>query len=442
MPHCFLVAYATAPLALMSHAAFMPPRPIAHRQAPAVGVATDSLLRPTDAPLLSGLGGKALAVEKEAIPTKAQVRAALPARVMTRDTKRSLFYAFCSVVQSAACLAVGSHIPLTLAALPLWIVYACVAGTVWTGMWVVAHECGHGAFSDNRRLQDAVGYFLHTVLLVPYYSWQRSHAVHHARTNHISEGETHVPVVVGGRPGLENTGGEAELAHARSYGKRAWGGLQLALHLLIGWPAYLLWGATGGPKYGASNHFVPRWPFASALWPGQWAHKVWLSDVGILGMVGVLVGLASKVGAASVLALYGAPMVVVNAWLVGYTWLQHTDVDVPHFTANEFSYMRGAMTTIDRPYGKLLDHLHHKIGSTHVAHHIDCTIPHYHAREATDAIAKNWPDLYLFDPTPIHKALWRISANCVAVKLRPETGRYTWVPFDHESELQYQGTAA
>ena len=28
---------------------------------------------------------------------------------------------------------------------------------------------------------------------MPYFSWQRSHAVHHNRTNHITEGETHVP---------------------------------------------------------------------------------------------------------------------------------------------------------------------------------------------------------------------------------------------------------
>merc|ERR1711924_203136 len=64
-------------------------------------------------------------------------------------------------------------------------------------------------------------------------------------------------------------------------------------------------------------------------------------------------------------------------------------------------YMRGALLSIDRPYGKLLDHLHHKIGSTHVAHHVDSMIPHYHAREATDAIAINFPKCYLFDPTPI-----------------------------------------
>jgi hypothetical protein len=92
---------------------------------------------------------------------------------------------------------------------------------------------------------------------------------------------------------------------------------------------------------------------------------------------------------------------------------------------DEFSYMRGAFLTIDRPYGPIFDYLHHKIGSTHVAHHIDCTIPHYHAREATDAIAKAFPKAYLYDPTPVHKALWRVACNCFAVKGR-EDGRYLW----------------
>ena len=33
--------------------------------------------------------------------------------------------------------------------LPLWVAYAWVMGTVATGVWVVAHECGHGAFSES-----------------------------------------------------------------------------------------------------------------------------------------------------------------------------------------------------------------------------------------------------------------------------------------------------
>merc|ERR1719379_1593479 len=110
---------------------------------------------------------------------------------------------------------------------PLWLAYGAVAGTVWTGMWVVAHECGHGAFSDNRFIQDLVGYVLHTALLVPYFSWQHSHAVHHANTNHITKGETHVPYVVGAREGIELVGGEKMIGMGKALGKTLNGAVQL-----------------------------------------------------------------------------------------------------------------------------------------------------------------------------------------------------------------------
>ena len=50
-------------------------------------------------------------------------------------------------------MAAGLLIPLQAAFLPLWLGYAAVTGTVAMGLWVLAHECGHGAFSDNRLLQ-------------------------------------------------------------------------------------------------------------------------------------------------------------------------------------------------------------------------------------------------------------------------------------------------
>ena len=40
-------------------------------------------------------------------------------------------------------------------------------------------------------------------------------------------------------------------------GDPLYGFLQLLAHLLIGWPAYLLFGATGGPSRGITNHFMP-----------------------------------------------------------------------------------------------------------------------------------------------------------------------------------------
>jgi len=53
-----------------------------------------------------------------------------------------------------------------------WNLYAFWMGCVLTGHWVIAHECGHGAFSDSQFLNDCVGFVLHQALLVPYDAWK------------------------------------------------------------------------------------------------------------------------------------------------------------------------------------------------------------------------------------------------------------------------------
>jgi len=84
------------------------------------------------------------------------------------------------------------------------------------------------------------------------------------------------------------------------------------------------------------------------------------------------------------------------------------------------------------PWGAI-DFLHHKIGSTHVAHHFDSTIPHYKAQAATDAIKENFPEIYLYDPTPIPEALWRVCKGCAAVEKRGDY--YIWNNADVKEEL-------
>jgi omega-6 fatty acid desaturase (delta-12 desaturase) len=115
---------------------------------------------------------------------------------------------------------------------------------------------------------------------------------------------------------------------------------------------------------------------------------------------------------------------VINAWLVIYTWLQHTDVAIPHFSTAEWSWAKGSLQTVDRPYGPLLNLLHHGIGSTHVCHHINSRIPHYNAWRGNALLKQLFPELVRYDDTPIHQALWRVACGCGAVRRSPGDGAF------------------
>ena len=337
----------------------------------------DSVSSPAPANTIPGvtyspLQGKAL--ENNPVPTLAEVKAAIPKECFVRNTPLSLAYAAMDLVFTSICAFVGYKYILPLGFKPItllaWIPYAIATGTAAIGMWVTAHECGHGAFSNNKRLQDFVGYLYHTFLLVPYFSWQRSHAVHHANTNHIVDGETHVPVVA--PTSIKST---LRKVVGKTVGDFVWGSAQIFLHLFFGWPAYLLTGKTGGYSRGVTNHFIP-FPLtkppnpAKELFAGTTNKiKVLMSDVGIIGAVAALVTAVKTFGFAPVMALYGGPYLIVNLWLVLYTWLHHTQTDIPHLAAEDFTFIKGAFLTVDRPYkrmlGGLVDFLHHGIGSTH-----------------------------------------------------------------------------
>ena len=345
------------------------------------------------------------------LPTKYQVLAAIPAECFEQCVLTSSVYLAASLVLTLGSgLAAYLLLPLHWTWLAAWIGYAIVTGTAATGCWVIAHECGHRAFTRHRWIQDVIGFTLHSALLVPYFSWQRSHALHHAKTNHLDEGETFVPA-------RDTTpAGRAWSRLQERLGDEAFAVFIMLVNFLVGWPLYLTTGATGGPARGMTSHFWPARPFSTALFPGQWRAKAWVSTLGVVAMLGCLGWWAFAAGSiVPVVALYIGPYFVVNFWLVLYTWLQHTDVEVPHFADDEWSWVRGAFMSVDRPYGPALDFLHHRIGSTHVAHHMDARIPHYHAKRATDALRRAFPDHYRYDPTPIHKALWSVVTKCNVV---------------------------
>jgi len=107
--------------------------------------------------------------------TLGQIKKAIPPHCFERSIIKSFSYVVHDLVIVAALLYFALAIipalpsPLHLAAWPLyWIAQGCVC----TGVWVIAHECGHHAFSDYSLLDDAVGLVLHSSLMVPYFSWK------------------------------------------------------------------------------------------------------------------------------------------------------------------------------------------------------------------------------------------------------------------------------
>jgi len=75
-------------------------------------------------------------------------------------------------------------------------------------------------------------------------------------------------------------------------------------------------------------------------------------------------------------------------WLSAVTYLHHHGQDeqhaeMPWFRGEEWSYLRGGLTTLDRDFGGLVNKVHHNI-ETHVLHHLFPQMPHYNLVEVSE----------------------------------------------------------
>ena len=52
-------------------------------------------------------------------------------------------------------------------------------------LFMIQHDCGHGAFFRTRLLNDWVGRVLGVLTLTPYDYWKRNHAIHHATSSNL-----------------------------------------------------------------------------------------------------------------------------------------------------------------------------------------------------------------------------------------------------------------
>nr|AGX28132.1 omega-6 fatty acid desaturase FAD2-2A [Exocarpos cupressiformis] len=332
--------------------------------------------------------------------TLAELRKAIPPHCFRRSLLRSFSYLLVDLLVAAAFFRLVTTFSNNFNIL-LWPLYWCAQGCVLTGVWVIAHECGHHAFSDYQWLDDAVGFLLHSALLVPYFSWKISHRRHHANTGSLDRDEVFVP-----KP--KSRIGWHSMHLSNSTPGRAF---SLLSTLVLGWPLYLAFNVSGRDYDRFASHFDPYGPIYSR----RERLQIFASDAGVMGAAFLLYRAAAAWGWWWVVRVYGAPLLVVNGFLVLITYLQHTHPALPHYDSSEWDWLRGALSTVDRDYG-LLNEVFHHITDTHVAHHLFSTMPHYHAVEATEAIKPLLGKYYQFDSTPIHKAMWREARECIYVE--------------------------
>ncbi|KIJ17890.1 hypothetical protein PAXINDRAFT_111563 [Paxillus involutus ATCC 200175] len=343
---------------------------------------------------------------------------AIPAHCFKRSALRSSLYVawdcivigaiykaatFLNTFINPELLSLPHPILYPVARLSLWSLYGFATGLFGTGLWIIAHECGHQAFSESKFVNNSVGWVLHSALGVPYHSWRISHAKHHASTGHMTQDQAYVPNTRGqlGLPPLDPTK-ENILGSTISDDvmKELWDAigdspigttLGSAFYLLGGWPAYLISNASGQKGYPAgTNHFNPD----AVIFAPHQRDAVILSNVGILLWMASIAASIYTFGFPTVFRLYIVPYLWVNHWLVLITFLQHTDPLLPHYRASEFTFPRGALATLDRSLlgdcGKIMAwlgaHATHGISETHVLHHVSSKIPHYNAWEASDAL--------------------------------------------------------
>ncbi len=259
------------------------------------------------------------------------IRDAIPKHCYERSAVRSMGYVFRDMVYLATTFYVWNkfgtpeYIPSQPLRAALWGFYTFLQGLFGTGLWVLAHECGHGAFFPSQSFNNLVGWVLHSSLLVPYFSWQLSHGKHHKATGNLERDMVFLP-----RTREQQATRLGCMVHELTELTEETP-IATFIHLvgrqLIGWWKYLLTNVTGHNNHekqregrgkgkhngwgGGVNHFDPRSP----LYENRDAFYILLSDLGLAITISGLVYLGKMFGWSNMFVWYFFPYLWVNHWL-------------------------------------------------------------------------------------------------------------------------------
>jgi len=219
-------------------------------------------------------------------------------------------------------------------------------------LFMIQHDCGHGAFFRHRLANDWIGRALGVLTFTPYDFWRRTHAMHHATSGNLH------------RRGI----GDIDTLTVREY--LALSRLGRLRYRLYRHPA-VMFGV--GPAY----LFIFQHRLPVGLMRGGWVP--WASTMGTnLAIAAIVAALMWLIGVWAFLLVHGPIVLLAAAIGVWLFYVQHQFEGVYWERGQEWDYEKAALQ--GSSYYKLppvLQWFSGNIGFHHI-HHLSPRIPNYH----------------------------------------------------------------
>jgi omega-6 fatty acid desaturase (delta-12 desaturase) len=246
--------------------------------------------------------------------------------------------------------------------------WLCLALCIPTGaflvrLFLIQHDCGHGAFFKSKRVNDWVGRVLGIFTLTPYTHWKRSHAIHHSASGNLDKrgiGDLHTLTV-------------QEYEGRGFWGSLAYRAYRNPFTLFVLGPAY---------QFLLRNRLPQRYDGNS--------RNYWVSVVGTNAMIAVVVGGMMYLTGFGEFLLIHIPIVLVAATIgVWLFFIQHQFEETVWERGENWEIQDAAFhgsSHYDLP--GILKWASANIGVHHV-HHLNSNIPFYRLQQ----VLKDLPEL-------------------------------------------------
>lgn len=287
-------------------------------------------------------------------------------------------------IQVLACTFIATVIPPGY----LQLLWAFVHGTAFTGLFVLGHDCAHGAFSNSLLLNELIGTLVFAPLLYPYHAWRLTHQHHHNHTNNLKKDYVWRPIrhedvqtmsftqkvlrytFLG--PFHQQSSILHQSVHYIPWMFKSKDRLKVVRSIVLAFTIlpFALW---------VLSTRLPQLMMVFELFTANEGHKLLLSDWRIFKALHTM----------PLVRYWLLPWLIFHFWMSTFTFFHHRHPQSQWKEDHEWDRKTAQLEgTVHIDYPSWIEYLCFDI-NWHVPHHISTAIPWYNLRQATFALMKS-----------------------------------------------------